>query len=132
MVAAALLLLVGSNHHPPPVAAHKQLGSAGGHGARGSDAQRGEPQLAADTLSLAWLRGGSGRGAGASPAGFRDQMERLDDVNAGAQPSGVTPPAHERSHENAHAQVLRIAWQVVGCFQRLLHESIPSICSLSH
>ena len=77
---------------------------------------------------MEWLRGGFGRGAGASSAGFRDQIERLDDVYADAQPSGVSPPAHERSHEDAHAQVLRIAWQVVGWFQRLLHESILSIC----
>ena len=50
---------------------------------------------------MEWLRGGFGRGAGASSTGFRDQMEHLDDVYADERPSGVPPPVHERSHENA-------------------------------
>ena len=52
--------------------------------------------MATDTLSVVWLRGGFGRGAGAACTGFRDYIDRLDDVNTDAQPSGV-PPARARA-----------------------------------
>ena len=55
---------------------------------------------ATDTLSVAWLRGGFGRDAGASSAGFRDWIDRLDDVFTDAQPSGVSPPRARALYEN--------------------------------
>ena len=91
---------------------------------------RDEPQLVPDTLLVVWLRGGVGRGAGASSTGFRDQMDSLDDVYADARPSGVPPPVHECSHEDARLPHLAVAWQVVGSLQSLLHASIPSMNSL--
>ena len=42
----------------------------------------------------------------------------------------VATRARERSHGNAHAHRLRIAWQVVGSLKRASHESIPSIHQL--
>ena len=92
--------------------------------------QRRAAQKATDTLSVAWLRGGFGRGAGASPAGFLYHMDWLEDVYSKVGPSGVSPPVHERSRGNAHAHRLRIAWQVLGSLKRASHESIPSIHQL--
>ena len=109
-----------------------KLGSADEHSRIVCALQRRAAQKATDTLSVAWLRGGFGRGAGASSAGFRDQIDRLDDVYADEGPSGVPPSVHERSHGNAHAHLLRIAWQVGGSLQTLFHESIPSMRMLSH
>ena len=83
--------------------------------------------MATDTLLVVWLRGGFGRGAGASPAGFHDQNDRLDDVYTDAQPSGVPPPVHERSHENARLPHTAVPWQVLGSLKTVFHESIPSI-----
>ena len=57
-------------------------------------------------------------------------MDWLEDVYSKVGPSGVSPPVHERSHGNAHAHRLRIAWQVVGSLKRASHESIPSIHQL--
>ena len=54
--------------------------------------RRGLALRATDTLSVAWLRGGFGRDAGASSAGFRDWIDGLDDVFTDAQSSGVSPP----------------------------------------
>ena len=62
---------------------------------------------------MAWLRGVFRRDARASPAAFRDYVSCLDDVYADARPSGVPPPVHECSHENARLRLLRIAWQVL-------------------
>ena len=42
----------------------------------------------------------------------------------------VVCAVHERSHGNAHAHRLRIAWQVGGLLKRASHESIPSIHQL--
>ena len=86
---------VGCSHTHPLAAADELLGSAGGHGPQKKGVLRSGAQLATDTLLVAWLRGGFGRDAGASSAGFRDQIERLDDVYADVQPPGVPPPAHE-------------------------------------
>ena len=57
----------------------------------------GEARSVTDTLVMVWLRGGFGRGAGASSTGFRDQMDCLDDVYTIARASGVTPREHERA-----------------------------------
>ena len=76
---------------------------------------------------MEWLRGGFGRGAGASSTGFRDQMEHLDDVYADERPSGVPPPVHERSHEDARLPHAPVPWQVLGSLKTVFHESIPSI-----
>ena len=85
-------------------AADKLLGSAGGHGPQKKGVLRSGAQLATDTLLVAWLRGGFGRDAGASAAGFRDQMDRIDAVFTDAQPSGVSPPrARALSRECSHA-----------------------------
>ena len=70
--------------------------------------------------------------AGASSAAFRDYVSCLDDVYADARPSGVPPPVHERSHEDARLTHAPVPWQVVGSLQRLFHESILSIPSLPH
>ena len=107
-----------------------KLGSADEHSRIVCALQRRAAQKATDTLSVAWLRGGFGRGAGASPAGFLYHMDWLEDVYSKVGPSGVSPPVHERSHGNAHAHRLRIAWQVVGSLKRASHESIPSIHQL--
>ena len=86
--------------------------------------------MATDTLLVVWLRGGFGRGAGASPAGFRDQTDRLDDVYTDAQPSGVPPPVHESSHENARVPHAPVPWQALGSLQAVFHESTTSISML--
>ena len=65
------------------------------------DVARVGAESATDTLSVAWLRGGFGRGAGASPAGFLYHMDWLEDVYSKVGPSGVSPPVHERSHGNS-------------------------------
>ena len=130
MVAASQRTRSLRNHDHLPVAQSSNLGSAGGHGAQGSDAQRGETQLDTDTLSMVWLRGGFGRGAGASSAGFLYHMDWLKYVYTKVGPSGVPPPVHERSHGNAHARLSVIAWQVGVWLQRLSHESILSMNSL--
>ena len=44
----------------------------------------------------------------------------------------VATPVHERSHEDAHAHLLRVASQIVGPLQRVFHGSILSMSSLSH
>ena len=119
MVAADHRWCVGGTLSHRACAADKLLGSAGGHGLQKKGVQRSGAQTATDTLSVAWLRGGFGRGARPSSTGFRDQMDRIDDVYAGAQPSGVPPPVHESSHGNAHIRLLRIACQVVLHTQRL-------------
>ena len=94
-------------------------------------AGRGGALRATDTLSVAWLRGGFGRDAGASSAGFRDWIDGLDDIFTDAQPSGVCRHrVHERCGKNPHAHLLRSAWQVVGSLQRLSHESILSTPTL--
>ena len=113
-----------------PVVQTLKLGSADEHRRIVCAQQRRAAQKATDTLSVAWLRGGFGRGAGASPAGFLYHMDWLEDVYSKVGPSGVSPPVHERSHGNAHAHRLRIAWQVVGSLKRASHESIPSIHQL--
>ena len=103
-----------------------------GHGRSDCAQQRRAAQKAPDTLSVAWLRGVFRRDARASPAAFRDYVSCLDDVYADARPSGVPPPVHERSHENARLAHAPVPWQVVGSLQRLFHESILSIPSLPH
>ena len=83
---------------------------------------------ATDTLSVAWLRGTFGRGAGASSTGFRDHMDRIKHVYTKVGPSGVPPPgSHECSHRIPHSRLSGIACQVGGSLQKLLHESIGSI-----
>ena len=93
--------------------------------------ERSGAQKANDTLSVSWLRGGFGRGAGASSAGFLYHMDWLEHVYTKVGPSGVPPPVHERSHRIAHARLSVIAWQVGVWLQRLSHESILSMNSLS-
>ena len=44
---------------------------------------------------MVWLRGTFGRGAGASSTGFRDPVDRLDDVYTTHATFGVPPPVHE-------------------------------------
>ena len=105
---------------------------AGRSGSLARWAHSGALTRAIEGRSGTWLRGAFGRGAGASSDGFLYHMDWLEHVYSKVGTSGVSPPVHERSREDAHAQVLRFAWQVVGWFQRLLHESSPSICSLSH
>ena len=101
-------------------------------GALAREAQRASTghRHAVGGLLVVWLRGGFGRGAGASPAGLLYHMDWLEDIYSKVGPSGVSPPVHERSHGNAHAHRLRIAWQVVGSLKRASHESIPSIHQL--
>ena len=98
MVAASKRTSVRNSDDHLVAVPNYQLGSADEHSS-GSPFARGRSgaELATDTLLVVWLRGGFGRGAGASPAGFRDQTDRLDDVYTDAQPSGVPPPVHERS-----------------------------------
>ena len=68
--------------------------------------QRRAAQKAIDTLSVAWLRGGFGRGAGASSAGFLHHMDWLKHVYTKVGPSGVPPLVHRAlSRECSRAPV---------------------------
>ena len=63
-------------------------------------------ESATDTLSVAWLRGGFGRGAGASSAGFLYHMDWLKHVYTKVGPSGVPPLVHRAlSRECSRAPV---------------------------
>ena len=111
---------------PPAGCLSIEPGPAGSHGLSLSAAQLRKLSRATDTLSVAWLRGGFGRDAGASSAGFRDQIERLDDVYADAQPSGVSPPRARALSRECYAYHIRL---FLG---RLWDHSKDSCMSLFH
>ena len=80
---------------------------------------------------LVWLRGGFGRGAGAACTGFRDYIDRLDDVNTDAQPSGV-PPARAREPRALTAVEKVLTRACRSLLVRLGGGSKDSCMSLSH
>ena len=88
------------------------------------DVRRGGALTATDTLSVAWLRGGFGRDAGASSAGFRDWIDRLDDVFTDAQPSGVSPPRARALSRECYAYHI---WLSLGRFSDDSKDSCMSL-----
>ena len=52
-------------------------------------------------LSVVWLRGGFGRGAGASSDGFLHHMDWLEHVYTKVGPSGVPPPVARALSQNS-------------------------------
>ena len=93
----------------------------GGHGRILCCAQRDEIYLMTDSLVVASMVGGSGHGAGASPAGFRNQIDHLDDVYAD---EGLQVRRHVSTSargKSAHSRLSVIACALVrwSCWGRL-------------
>ena len=132
MAAADQLRSVGSSHDHPLAAADKLLGSAGGHGAQGSDAQRQQAQKAIESRWMAGVRARHGQGAGRVSAVEAAHDSYSDALDRCVRAPHVPPPVHERSHEDARLPHAPVPWQVVGSLQRLFHESTLSIPSLLH
>ena len=96
------------------------------------DATAAQLSRAIESRWVSGVRAWHGQGAGRVTAVEADGESYCDALDRCVRPFHVPPPAHERSHEDARLPHAPVPWQVMGWLQRLLHESILSICSLSH
>ena len=96
------------------------------------DATAAQLSRAIESRWVSGVRAWHGQGAGRVTAVEADGESYCDALDRCVRPFHVPPPAHERSHEDARLPHAPVPWQVMGWLQRLWHESILSICSLSH